>query len=186
MNMKRAYGFTLIELMFTIVVAIVLLSIGIISFKIMMANNRATTQANALYSAINYARSEAIGRATTVTICPKSTPNVASTTCGTSANWANGWQVFTDLNANGVFDGTAVPPDVVLKNWEPLPGTPTLTTSAASLIFDSDGSKTPVSQGEVTVAMSEADTTGSASRCVRVTVIGMVRVHKITATATCP
>jgi type IV fimbrial biogenesis protein FimT len=187
LNIKnKQTGFTLIELMITLVVAVVLLTISIPSFRTLMANNRATTQANALYSALNYARAEAIGRGTTVTVCPKSTPSVSSTTCGSSADWANGWQVFTDDNANGVFNGSAVPPEIVLKNWEPLPGTPTLVTTAASMIFDRDGSKTPVSQGDVTVAMSEANTSGAASRCVRATVIGMVRVHKITATATCP
>ena len=181
MNMKRAYGFTLIELMVTIIVAIVLVTIGIVSFRIMIANNRATTQANALYTALNYARSEAIGRATIVTVCPKSTPSTATTTCGSNSNWANGWQVFTDSGTIGTIDGT----DTVIKNLEPLPGTPTLTTTQAYIGFNRDGSKKTAAVGTVSVHMSEPDTTGIANRCVSVSAMGMVRVNKTTA-ATCP
>jgi type IV fimbrial biogenesis protein FimT len=183
MNMKRAYGFTLIELMVTIVVAMVLLSIAVPSFRIMMANNRATTQANTLYSALNYARSEAIGRHAVVMVCPKSTADLDSTTCGGSADWANGWQVFVDDNGNGVYNSAD---DEILKNWEPLPGAPTLTATQDYIGFNGDGSKKTATAGEITVKMSEADTAGDASRCVRISDIGMVRVHKITTSATCP
>lgn len=186
MKMKRAYGFTLIELMFTIVVAVVLLSIGVPSFQIMMANNRATTQANALFSALNYARSEAVGRATTVTVCPKATASVTSTTCGVSGDWANGWHAFIDGNVIGTVDGMAPDDDVVIKHWEPLPGTPTLTTTQAYIGFNRYGEMNTVGTGEVTVAMSESGTAGAADRCVRIATSGIVRVHKITASATCP
>ncbi len=183
MNMKRAYGFTLIELMFVIVVSIILVTLGIISFKILASNNRATTQANALYSALNYARSEAIGRAMNVTVCPKATASVTSTTCGTNTNWANGWMAFTDVNATGGYvsgDG-----DTIIKHWEPLPGTPTLATTQAYIGFNRDGSKNSAAAGTVSVHMSETDTTGTANRCVSVSAMGMVRVNKTSAGA-CP
>ncbi len=180
--MKKVYGFTLIEMVITIVVAIVLLGIAIPSFRFMMANNRATTQANALYSALNYARSEAIGRKTTVTVCSKATANSTTTTCGANGDWSNGWHVFVDGGTIGTFDGT----DSVLKHWGPLPGNATVTTSDAYVGFDGDASKNTVTAGEVTFAMAEAGSTGNVSRCVRVAVIGSIRMHKITTAATCP
>ncbi len=180
--MKRVYGFTLVELMVTVVVAAILLGIGVPSFRTLMANNRATTQANALFSALNYARSEAIARAGTVTVCPKNSNVVTDTICGGNAKWVNGWHVFTDAGVVGTFDGT----DTVLKHWDSLPGTPTITTTEAYIGFGSNGAKNSTSTGNVTVVMSESGTGGDASRCVRVAEMGAVRVHKITNTATCP
>ncbi len=168
--------------MITIVVASILLSIAVPSFQVLMANNRATTQANALFSAFQMARSEAITRATNATVCPKSTASTTDTTCGSNTVWANGWHAFTDGGTIGTFDGT----DTVLKHWGPLPGTPILTTTESYIGFDSNGAKSSASAGEVTVAMSVSGTAGDASRCVRVAVMGAVRVHKITGTATCP
>ncbi len=182
MNMKRAYGFTLIELVVTVVVAIVLLGIAIPSFRFMMANSRATTQSNSLYSALNYARSEAIGRKSTVTVCSKATADATTTVCGASGDWAHGWHVFVDGGTTGTVDGT----DSVLKHWRPLPGAATVTTTDAYVGFDGDASKNTVTAGEVTFAMAEAGSTGNVSRCVRVAVIGSIRMHKITTTATCP
>jgi Tfp pilus assembly protein FimT len=160
-------------------VAGILLGIGVPSFQSFVANSRATTQANLLVAALNRSRSAAISRGTIVTLCPKSTATVTSTTCGNSGNWANGWHAFTDSGTSGVFDGT----DVIIKHWEPLLGNPTVTTTGDNIQYQSNGTQTI---NEITLAMSQAGTTGDANRCVRIAPMGMVRVHVITETDTCP
>lgn len=62
-------GFTLIELMFALTVASILLVVAVPAFRSVTANNRLTTQANDVVAAINLARSEAIKRNTTITFC---------------------------------------------------------------------------------------------------------------------
>lgn len=105
----KEHGFTLVELMITLAVAAILFAIAGPSYRTFQANNRATSQANLLLSALNFARSEAINQGTIVTICPKSTASVTSTTCGSNADWANGWHAFTDASgAAGTLDGTDV------------------------------------------------------------------------------
>ncbi|KPQ01849.1 GspH/FimT family pseudopilin [Marinobacter sp. HL-58] len=61
-------GFTLIELMVTLVVLGILLGVGVPSFNSVIENNRVTTQANSLLGAINLARSEAVKRSAEVSI----------------------------------------------------------------------------------------------------------------------
>src|SRR5688572_16029390 len=83
---RRVSGFTLIELMVTIAVASVLLGIAVPSFNQLIVTNRLTAQANEVVSAINFARSEAIKRNTSISFCR--TSSATATTCAASAgNW---------------------------------------------------------------------------------------------------
>lgn len=65
-------GFTLIELMVTIVVAAVLIMIAVPSFKSITLSNRLGTTANAVVVALNTARMEAIKRNASVQFCSDS------------------------------------------------------------------------------------------------------------------
>ncbi len=66
MASERQLGFTIIELMFTLVVASILLGIGIPSFQETIKNNRIVATSNGVASAIGYARTEAVKRGGTV------------------------------------------------------------------------------------------------------------------------
>lgn len=85
-------GFTLIELMITLVVVIILAAIAAPSFSTMIRENRAATQANNLLSSLQMARSEAINRGVRVTMRRLS---------NTDTVWEDGWRVFTDWNGDG-------------------------------------------------------------------------------------
>ncbi len=100
--MKKAFnkyrGFTLIELMITLAVAAILLTVGVPSFSEIIKNNRLTTEINELVTALNLGRTEAIKRGVSVTICKSNT----GTSC--AGNWGNGWIVFVDDNNDGTVD----------------------------------------------------------------------------------
>jgi len=91
----------LIELLVTLLVASILVSVGVPSYKTFVLNDRDTSQANSLVSSLNYARSEAVkmNSATGVTVCPSSD----SQTCNNGNSWATGWIVFDTL------PGTLIP-----------------------------------------------------------------------------
>ena len=76
--MKRDYGFTLIELLMAIVVGGILLAIAVPSFQSFVLNDRDIGQVNSLVSSFNYARSEAVKKASptgiTVQCRPQSGP----------------------------------------------------------------------------------------------------------------
>ena len=100
MNMRKVKGFTLVELLITIVVATILLATGVPSFMEFIKNNRLTTQANDLVIAIQVARSEAVKRGTGSVICA----STDQATCAGSDDWATGWVAFSDVGQDGSFD----------------------------------------------------------------------------------
>lgn len=66
---RLASGFTLIELMITLAVAVILLMIAVPSFNNLIASNRITTVANDVVDAINTARMEAVKRNSNTQLC---------------------------------------------------------------------------------------------------------------------
>lgn len=89
-------GFTLIELMITLVVVIILVAIAAPSFTSLIRENRAATQANSFLASLQTARSESINRGVQVSMHRLSTINSV---------WEDGWRIFTDWDGDGVFDG---------------------------------------------------------------------------------
>ena len=130
--MNRQRGFTLIELIITMALAAIVLTIGVPSFQAMMRNNRAATYTNEFMSALNLARSEAIKRGWRVAMCPGT-----QTGCNGNA-WGNGWIVFVDAdaNGNGILDeatdnnGILDSGELVLRVYEAFGGNTTLLGSA--------------------------------------------------------
>ena len=84
---RSALGFTLIELMITLAVAVILLVIAVPSFRTMTISNRLTTTANDVVAALNTARMEAIKRNASAQFCSNNatlnTSDTLGTACGT-------------------------------------------------------------------------------------------------------
>ena len=86
-------GFTLLELMITLLIAGIILSIGVPSFRGVMQNQRMTSATNELVMSLNLAKSEAIKRVVYVSVCKSSN----GVTCGDAAtSWRDGWIVFAN------------------------------------------------------------------------------------------
>lgn len=100
--MLKMRGFTIVELMITILVLALLAGIGVPAFQSTVMNNRMTSQINALVTSMNQARSEAIKQNRDVVVC-RSTDS--SSCAGSGSGWAQGWLVFVDENENGSIDG---------------------------------------------------------------------------------
>ncbi len=90
--MKQAHGFTLIELLVTMSVLAILLAVAVPAMQNFTIRSRLVAVNNDLMTAINFARSEASKRATTVSVCKSST----LTSCGGS--WSDGWIVFVNTD----------------------------------------------------------------------------------------
>lgn len=89
-------GFTLIELMVTILVAAILLTIAVPAFQNFLRNDRQWTSANSLVMSLNAARSEAIKQDTAVSVC--ATANGAS--CSAASPWSQGWIVLSSASGS--------------------------------------------------------------------------------------
>jgi len=159
--MRTQTGFTLIELMVTIAVVAILLTVGVPSFRSLTQNNRMATQANELMAALTLARSEAVKRGASVTVC--SSTDQAS--CAGSNNWATGWIVFADSDADATVDGG----DTIVRTWAALTGGSTLSTGgggATSITFQSSGLTNL--GANVAFALSTSGCTGTNARTITV------------------
>lgn len=129
--MRPSRGFTLVELMVTLAVLAIIVSIAVPSFSELIRANRAQTQANLLLKSLNLARSEAIKRGVAVRVSALD-----------NGNWHLGWRVWTDLNANGAFDNGEI-----LRLFPAWGGGETLTSQATEVIFTSGGRLAGVAAG---------------------------------------
>ena len=101
MNMESQKGFTLVELLITIVVISVLLATAVPSFMQFIKNNRITGQANSFVVSTQVARNEAVKRGAGTTMCASTDQATCS---GNAADWTSGWIIFSDLNRDGVIN----------------------------------------------------------------------------------
>lgn len=97
----RMPGFTLMELLIVIAIMALLLALAVPSFAYVIRNNRLSNQANQLVYALNLARSEAVKRLQAVTLCKSATGADCQTT---GVNWENGWMVFSDVDADQIYE----------------------------------------------------------------------------------
>ena len=141
-GLTRIRGVTLIELMVTVVLVSIILAVGIPSLSWMVKNNRRATQLNILAADMNLARSEAVKRNLTVTVCKR---NSDGDDCDNSATWTQGWITFVDMNSNGAFDDDASAPlceddeDCLLRVRDPLTGSNTLAFPRNRVTYNNRG-----------------------------------------------
>jgi type IV fimbrial biogenesis protein FimT len=153
---RSALGFTLIELMVTVAIAVILMAVAAPSFIAFQQNAELTSRTNSLLATINTARSEAMKRGRNAMVVP-----VDGTT------WASGMIVFVDLNDNDLYNADV---DFTVYQFnDPLPaylsitGTAPATGSAPYMLFDAQGypKTTGNAVGNFTLSIQRNDLTGT-------------------------
>lgn len=118
-------GFTLYELLTTLLIVGIVLAIGVPNMQSFRQNSRMSATANDLHSSFHLARSEATRSKTNITICASADSMDANPTCG--GEFEAGWVVFADPNFNITIDGgeailrrfPAVPVDIAINTAGP-------------------------------------------------------------------
>lgn len=117
----KAAGFTMIELLVTVVIVGALTMIAVPGMTDLVRDARLSTQTDLLVSTLNTARLEAIKRRTNITVCPVATDaNTAAACSANTADWAKGIVIW---------DGAAVTQRLQSKTGL------TVTTAATSVVF---------------------------------------------------
>lgn len=157
---RGAAGFTVIELMITLVVMAVMLAIAIPNLRGVMARNQLLAQTTQLASALAMARSEAVSRSVQAGVCA----SADGATCSGSANdWSSFKLVFVDLDGGDDFDaGTEPLLRVYASNSEV-----DQTAAAASYFFNPAGFSTLAGNSTVELCHEDLD---ESNRCRRLTI----------------
>lgn len=174
--MNRTSGFTLIELIVVVALVAILTVIATPPLQSMVRNNRAAAQANQLVSALHIARSEAITRGASISLCARA--DSGSGCSSGRADWTQGWLVFSDFAGTGSYSS---PQDEVLQVFPPLSSDSTLEPQQGSQIitFGAGGFLDPaVHASGVTFALGVSGCTGNENRQIEINLQGRTSMNR--------
>lgn len=151
--LMKNQGFTLVEMLITLVIGVILLTWAVPSFQETIRQNRLSTEANELITALNLARSEAIKRGA----------NAVITASG--GDWGAGWTI-TSVDSGGNA--------VTVQQNEGLSGTLSMTGGPASFTFTATGLRQ--TQTSQTLTLCDSASTGKRGRQINVSPTGRASV----------
>ncbi len=102
-DVRRASGFTVLEMLIVISIVAVLTAIAVPTFRDLIASRQVAANVSAFASTLRLARSEAIKRGTEVTVCRGRLVS-GSPVCVAGTDWSVGWFVFVDRGTLNSFD----------------------------------------------------------------------------------
>ncbi|MBB1269247.1 GspH/FimT family pseudopilin [Shewanella sp. SR44-3] len=107
MKPRCLVGFSLVELIVTLVVAMLLITVGVPSMKSLYEGIRVQNIIDTIESSFVLARNQAVNYGSRVSICPLKGNNC-------SGNWIDGFSVFIDNGVAGTIDTTSGITDTVI------------------------------------------------------------------------
>lgn len=90
--MANHHGYSLLELLVTLTLVALVLTLGVPSFDRIVADHRLRIEINTLFHNVHLARKESIVRRRAVTLCP----SLDGHSCDPGNNWSKGWIRFVN------------------------------------------------------------------------------------------
>ncbi len=141
----RQGGFTMIELMVTLAVAVILTAIALPNFRDFLRRNAVVSHANELIGDMSYARQMASTEMSIVSICASANSSSATPTCVSSNNYAQGWIIYKAPSLGTVFASAAG--FSLLRAGQSMSNASIVGSTTAPVSFDQRGSANQVAPG---------------------------------------
>jgi type IV fimbrial biogenesis protein FimT len=169
---------TMVELLVTLTLVGILMSIAVPSYRYITYSNRASSEVNALLGEMQFARAEAIKEGQFVTVCPST--NGTGCTAG-STTWNTGWIVFSDVNGNAAVDGG----DTVIQVQKGFAVTSDQFVSdnnVSAITFNRQGfvSGLPATaNGYITITLHTSPVNAQWTRCLQIMTLGSLTTERV-------
>jgi type IV fimbrial biogenesis protein FimT len=149
----------MVEMIMTVAVGAILLTVGIPSFRYITNSNRVAAEINGLLGDLQYARSEAIKEGVSVSVCVSS----SGTACTGGVNWQSGWIVISSAN------------NTVLRVQNQFSGNDTFVANNAvsTINFNRDGYANGMANGTL-IELHTSPTNNNWTRCLSINLVGMI------------
>ena len=171
---KLQSGFTLVEVMVTVVIAAILITVAVPSFNSLYEGIRARSAISTIESSIVFARSQAVSYGSRVSVCP-----MTSTSCG--SDWTKGFSVFIDNGTIGSMDTTNGIADIILRKVDAFNSNDFIKSDLSRYSFNPDGMGTNGGSGVFRYCPGKV--TSSSSEALNINSSG--RISKVTTAVTC-
>jgi type IV fimbrial biogenesis protein FimT len=151
----------MVEMIMTVAVGAILLTVGIPSFRYITNSNRIAAEINGLLGDLQFARSEAIKEGVSVSACVST--NGTSCAGGGTNTWQNGWIVISSAG------------NTVLRVQAPFTSTDTFvaTNAVGTINFNRDGYANGIANGTL-IELHDITGNHSWTRCLAITLSGLI------------
>jgi type IV fimbrial biogenesis protein FimT len=165
---KRQIGVTLLELMITISILAIVLTVVAPNIGTFLIKNRVTSEINGVSGVIQYARHISIDQQTVVTLCPSDDYETCTT------DWNDPKIVFIDENGDGDRTPGGANPEELLVSTDPVSDATKMTGPGNSITFTENGAASETFSLLVCPQSNEAEY----ARAINVSLQGRVRISK--------
>jgi type IV fimbrial biogenesis protein FimT len=165
----RSAGFTMIELMMTIAIATVVMTLAIPSFRYITNANRIASEINGLLGDMQFARAEAIKEGQGVTVCVSAD---GATCAANNTDWENGWIVVSSITSVGVLR--------VQSRFSSSDTFQSLTLSTVT--FNREGYAAGIANGGSLITLHDSTSTSAWTRCLSLSFTGQMTTEMVNGT----
>ena len=170
-EIARASGFTLFEMLITMTIAAILAAIAVPSFRYVTNANRISSEVNGLLGDLQFARSEAIKEGKNVSVCM----STGGQTCDTTGNaWNSGWIVYPNPT------GTTIPAaGSILRVQSTFTSTDTFLAAPAysTITFNREGYAIGITNGTL-ITLHDATSNSAWTRCLSINLVGQTTTER--------
>jgi type IV fimbrial biogenesis protein FimT len=167
LHRSRQRGFTLLELIITMTIAVILMAIAIPSFQYVTTADRISGEVNSLLGDMQYARAEAIKEGQTVTVCAAA---AGYGSCSGNDTWNAGWLVFS---GGGTQPAAAADILVVRAAFNGGDTFQTADGATSAVQFNREGFATGLAADPVIFELHDPTNNATYTRCLALTIVGV-------------